>query len=61
MLMMDESFFDFLVPEDQKRTMDCTKTAGEDPSVFVLKSFTKMYASAGASLWLCYLRRCKAA
>ena len=47
MLMMDESFFDFLVPEDQKRTMDCTKIAGEDPSVFVLKSFTKMYAMPG--------------
>ena len=27
--------------------MDCTKIAGEDPSVFVLKSFTKMYAMPG--------------
>ena len=47
MLMMDESFFDFLIPEDQKRTLDCTGIAGEDPSVFVLKSFTKMYAMPG--------------
>lgn len=47
MLMMDESFFDFLIPEDRERTMGCTGIAGEDPSVFVLKSFTKMYAMPG--------------
>lgn len=47
MLMVDESFFDFLIPEDQERTLDCTGIAGEDPSVFVLKSFTKMYAMPG--------------
>ena len=47
MLMMDESFFDFLIPEDQERTLECTRIAGEDPSVFVLKSFTKMYAMPG--------------
>lgn len=47
MLMIDESFFDFLISEDQAQTLGCAGLAGSDPSVFVLKSFTKMYAMPG--------------
>lgn len=44
-LVIDESFFDFLTEEDAART---TEAIGfEEETVFVIKSFTKMYAMPG--------------
>lgn len=50
MLVLDESFFDFLTKEDRMRTAECAGIAGnpvQGRNLFVLKSFTKMYAMPG--------------
>lgn len=44
-LVMDESFFDFLTEEDAAKTAEATLF--EEETVFVIKSFTKMYAMPG--------------
>ncbi len=45
-LVMDESFFDFLAEEDRRATIECTEYISRQ-ELFVLKSFTKMYAMPG--------------
>ncbi len=47
LLVLDESFFDFLCGEDQERTFSGTSWIGAYEKLFVLKSFTKMYAMPG--------------
>lgn len=47
LLVMDESFFDFLDRSDRARTLECTEWIGTYRNLFVLKSFTKMYAMPG--------------
>lgn len=44
-LVIDESFFDFLTEEDCARTTEAIQF--EEETVFVIKSFTKMYAMPG--------------
>lgn len=44
-LVVDESFFDFLTEEDAFRTTEAISF--EEETVFVIKSFTKMYAMPG--------------
>ena len=44
-LVLDESFFDFLTEEDASKTAEATLF--EEETVFVIKSFTKMYAMPG--------------
>ena len=46
-LVLDESFFDFLTEEDQRQTLAGVSAVSEQPDLFVLKSFTKMYAMPG--------------
>jgi threonine-phosphate decarboxylase len=46
-LVLDESFFDFLTEEDQKKTIQGTQLVLNHPKLLVLKSFTKMYAMPG--------------
>ena len=46
-LVLDESFFDFLTGEDQKLTIEGVSAVSEMEHLFVLKSFTKMYAMPG--------------
>ena len=46
-LVLDESFSDFLCEVDQKRTFSGVSQIGTYEKLFVLKSFTKMYAMPG--------------
>lgn len=46
-LVLDESFFDFLTEEDRSRTFSGVEYIAENPGLFVLKSFTKMYGMPG--------------
>lgn len=46
-LVLDESFFDFLTVEDRKLTIAGVSSLSEMEHLFVLKSFTKMYAMPG--------------
>ncbi|MDO4323863.1 MAG: aminotransferase class I/II-fold pyridoxal phosphate-dependent enzyme [Lachnospiraceae bacterium] len=47
LLVLDESFFDFLSGEDGRRTFSGVRRIRENPRLFVIKSFTKMYAMPG--------------
>lgn len=47
LLVLDESFFDFLNEEDTARTYSGIQSAENNPGIFVLRSFTKMYAIPG--------------
>lgn len=47
LLVLDESFFDFLCEADQAKTFSGAGEILENPNVFVIKSFTKMYAMPG--------------
>lgn len=47
LLVLDESFFDFLDEKDRERTFSGVCAVVEHPQLFVLKSFTKMYAMPG--------------
>jgi threonine-phosphate decarboxylase len=47
LLVLDESFFDFLCEQDQAQTFSGVSKILEYPNLFVLKSFTKMYAMPG--------------
>ncbi len=47
LLLVDESFFDFLIPQDCVRTIELAGPAARSSRLFVLKSFTKMYAMPG--------------
>ena len=47
LLVMDESFFDFLSEEDRAGTFSCAERTAEYENLFVIKSFTKMYAMPG--------------
>lgn len=46
-LVMDESFFDFLCEADREKTLEGVRETRENPNLFVLKSFTKIYAMPG--------------
>lgn len=46
-LVLDESFFDFLSEDDRKRTLEGVREIRTNPGIFVIKSFTKMYAMPG--------------
>lgn len=46
-LVLDESFFDFLSEEDRMGTLAGVRETAAIPDLFVLKSFTKMYAMPG--------------
>lgn len=46
-LVLDESFFDFLSARDRARTFSGTVCCGQDPSLLVIKSFTKIYGMPG--------------
>ncbi|MCD7842277.1 MAG: aminotransferase class I/II-fold pyridoxal phosphate-dependent enzyme, partial [Lachnospiraceae bacterium] len=47
LLVLDESFLDFLDETDQKRTISGAVKVPEDPNLFVIRSFTKIYALPG--------------
>lgn len=47
LFVLDESFFDFLCEEDKKKTWSGTGKVLDHPNLFVIKSFTKMYAMPG--------------
>lgn len=47
LLVLDESFFDFLYGEDRERTFSGVDQIEAYKKLFVLKSFTKMYAMPG--------------
>ncbi len=47
LLVMDESFFDFLEEKDRDRTLECAGFLKQYPNLAVIKSFTKMYAMPG--------------
>ncbi|MCD7744475.1 MAG: aminotransferase class I/II-fold pyridoxal phosphate-dependent enzyme [Lachnospiraceae bacterium] len=47
LLVLDESFMDFLDAEDRKETFSATILLSECPNVFIIRSFTKMYAIPG--------------
>ncbi|MDO4296895.1 MAG: histidinol-phosphate transaminase [Lachnospiraceae bacterium] len=46
-LVLDESFFDFLCEADREKTLEGGRQIQEHPNLFVLKSFTKIYAMPG--------------
>ncbi|MCD8023152.1 MAG: aminotransferase class I/II-fold pyridoxal phosphate-dependent enzyme, partial [Lachnospiraceae bacterium] len=46
-LVLDESFFDFLSDDDQRGTFSGAAEVPENPGVFVIRSFTKIYAMPG--------------
>ncbi|MCD8336445.1 MAG: aminotransferase class I/II-fold pyridoxal phosphate-dependent enzyme [Lachnospiraceae bacterium] len=46
-LVLDESFFDFLSEEDRAKTFSGALAVPEVPEVFVIRSFTKIYALPG--------------
>lgn len=46
-LVLDESFFDFLSGPDRLRTLGGVEEANKNKELFVIKSFTKMYAMPG--------------
>ena len=47
LLVLDESFSDFLCAQDQMRTCHGAEWAIQEKNVFVIRSFTKMYAMPG--------------
>ncbi len=47
LLVLDESFIDFLNAEDQNLTFSGAEEAAENPYLFVIRSFTKIYAMPG--------------
>lgn len=47
LLVLDESFFDFLDAEAAKRTFSGVREVQSCPQIFVMKSFTKMYGMPG--------------
>lgn len=47
LLVLDESFFDFLDADSCKETFSGVSKVAENPNIFVMKSFTKMYAMPG--------------
>ena len=46
-LVLDESFFDFLKESDRKRTMEGVERIHDYSGLFIIRSFTKMYAMPG--------------
>ena len=46
-LVLDESFLDFLTESDRKRTMEGVERIHDYSRLFVIRSFTKMYAMPG--------------
>ncbi|MCD7762026.1 MAG: aminotransferase class I/II-fold pyridoxal phosphate-dependent enzyme [Lachnospiraceae bacterium] len=47
LLVLDESFLDFLDEADQKKTISGAVKVPDDPNLFVIRSFTKIYALPG--------------
>lgn len=47
LLVIDESFFDFIGEKDKSATFSCVREVSRYANVFVIKSFTKMYAMPG--------------
>ena len=45
--VIDESFAGFMTGSDRNRTLEAVRLTGEYPNLFVLKSFTKLYAIPG--------------